>query len=590
MDFHNPNPPGNSPFMVGVSGHRDLDPAELPRLREAVTDFVRQLKEHLPDTALRMVVGMAEGADLLVAETALELGVRVEAVLPMPLDQYAADFDADNLARLKDLLRRPGVRCVELASGVRDRAVARRSSAQRDAMYANLTDTLIRRSSLLLALWDGQASQLPGGTADTVLRYLGVRTDENPHAETIEFVSAGEEPDITARLVYWTPAARSGTASKSEERLPCFLSGVGDNVLQVQQTMPSPLKLQLAELNSYNLEFQRITAAGRLTAPDSLMATLPACGTVTDRTMLEDIDAQYGKADALAVYYQRRSDRLFDLFAFMAFAMGLAYLIYDKLTESRALLIAYLLTLLAGLGAYYVLQGKRWFGKHLTYRALAETLRARFYLRLAGADHRVNAAEVLALSGIERFEGFSWIGFVLKGIEPADMRALTNRELDSGEARWVEQAWIQNQHRYFTVKVACLERSSRRVNHLRRTLLIVILVVISALFVFGDVLDHLDMGLGVPVKNILTFVLGLLAVLLGVWELHQNKMATRELLWQYRNQVSHFSWAKAQLERVTSPRRRNDVLVELGRDSLMESYLWAIHRYHREHEPPGASG
>ena len=590
MDSHHTKPAGNSPFMVGVSGHRDLDPAELPRLREAVTGFVRQLKEYLPDTELRMVVGMAEGADLLVAEAALDLRVHVDAVLPMPLDQYAADFDADNLARLKDLLRHPCVRCVELVSGVPERAVARKSSTERDGMYANLTDTLIRRSSLLLALWDGRASQLPGGTADTVLRYLGVRTDENPHAEPIEFASSGEEPDVAARLVYWTPAARSGTASTSEQRLPCFLYGAGDNVLQVQQTMPAPLKLQLGELNGYNLEFQRMTEAGRLAAPDSLMATLPSRGTVPDRPMLEDIDAQYGKADALAVYYQRRSDRLFDLFAVMAFAMGLAYLIYDKLTESRALLIAYLLTLLTGLGAYYVLQGKRWFGKHLTYRALAETLRARFYLRLAGADHRVNAAEVLALSGIERFEGFSWIGFVLKGIEPPDMRALTNRELDSGEARWVEQAWIQNQHRYFTVKVACLERSSRRVNHLRRTLLIVILVVISALFVFGDVLDHLDMGLGVPVKNILTFVLGLLAVLLGVWELHQNKMATRELLWQYRNQVSHFSWAKAQLERVTSPRRRNDVLVELGRDSLMESYLWAIHRYHREHEPPGASG
>jgi hypothetical protein len=26
--------------------------------------------------------------------------------------------------------------------------------------------------------------------------------------------------------------------------------------------------------------------------------------------------------------------------------------------------------------------------------------------------------------------------------------------------------------------------------------------------------------------------------------------------------------------------------VALGRDSLMESYLWTIHRYHREHEPP----
>src|SRR5205823_13447230 len=63
-----------------------------------------------------------------------------------------------------------------------------------------------------------------------------------------------------------------------------------------------------------------------------------------------------------------------------------------------------------------------------------------------------------------------------------------------------------------------------------------------------------------PLKNTLTFTMGLLAVLLGVWELHQNKMATRELLWQYRNQLSHFSRARAQLARVTTRRRCNDVL------------------------------
>src|SRR5580693_954672 len=65
--------PTNSPFMVAVSGHRDLAPQDTPRLREAVTTFVQQLQAYLPDTELRLIVGMAEGADLLVAETALAL-------------------------------------------------------------------------------------------------------------------------------------------------------------------------------------------------------------------------------------------------------------------------------------------------------------------------------------------------------------------------------------------------------------------------------------------------------------------------------------------------------------------------------------
>src|SRR5207302_177717 len=70
LNSHTPASIANSPFMVGVSGHRDLEPDELPRLREAVTGFVRQLREQLPDTELRIIVGMAQGADLLVAQTA----------------------------------------------------------------------------------------------------------------------------------------------------------------------------------------------------------------------------------------------------------------------------------------------------------------------------------------------------------------------------------------------------------------------------------------------------------------------------------------------------------------------------------------
>jgi hypothetical protein len=579
----------NSPFMVGVSGHRDLEAAQLPRLREAVTDFVRQLKAHLPDTQLRLLVGMAAGADLLVAETALALGVGVEALLPMPLAHYAADFDPQTFGCLQQLLQHPQVRCVELHGLSATPAAPAPSAAQREARYAHLTHTLVRRTSLLLALWDGQPTLPPGGTADTVLRYLGVRTETNPQVEQLQFVAVQEEREAE-RIVYWTPAARAGAAEGGGDQAPCFLFGGGDSVLHVQHSFPLHLQRQLAELNSYNLEFTQLAGSGRLTAGNSLMSDLPAPVAPSDRRMLDDIDAQYSKADTLAVYFQRRSDRLFDLFGVMAFTMGLAYLIYEKLTESRIVLIAYLLLLLTSLSVYYVLQGKRWFGKHLTYRALAETLRARFYLRLAGADQQVDASEVLALSGIDRFRGFGWITFVLKGIEPPEVDAGAFRDLQAHDARCVEQAWIENQHRYFTRKVARLERSSRRVKRLRQTLFIGILLVISVLFAFGDSLHHISMGLGVPLRNVLTFSMGMLAVLLGVWELHQDKMATRELLWQYRNQLTHFSRARALLAHTSSARRRNEVLADLGKDSLMESYLWAIHRYHREHEPPSAGG
>ena len=583
------SPGANSPFIVGVSGHRDLSADDLPRLRDAGAAFVEELKRHLPDTELRIIVGMAEGADLLVAQAALDRGVHVEAVLPMPLSQYAADFDADTLALLEELLRRPNVRCVELSPpGERSADGARHSAAERDAMYANLTRTLVRRSSLLLALWDGQVSDLPGGTADTVLRYLGLRSDADRDLGAIEFVEAPAELDATAHLVYWAPAPRRGGATAADIREPCFLAALGDNVLHMQRTMPRQLAHQLAELNTYNRDFLALSAQGRLRAPDSLLAALPADIRTREQSMLQDIDAQYSKADALAVHYQVRSDRLFGLFGVTAFTMGTAYLAYEKLVESRMLLVAYVVLLLVGLGLYYTLKDRHWFAKHLSYRALAETMRVTFYLRLAGADAGVDPRAVLTLSGIDRFHGFGWIVFVLKSAEPADIRAPGSRPLDAGQTLWVERAWIESQDRYFTSKVKRLEGYTRWVNRLRNSVLGFFLIAIVIMFLFGHDLGDIPSGLGVSLRNLLTFAVGFLAILLGVWELHHDKMATRELLWQYRNQLEHFTRARRQLARVTVAGRRSEILADLGTDSLMESYLWTIHRYHREHEPPAA--
>jgi hypothetical protein len=565
----------------------DLDPDDIPNLRTAIAAFLQELKRHLPETEIQIIVGMAAGADLLVAETALDMGVRVEAVLPMALEHYVDDFDDDTLVVLKSLLARRDVRCTELRPPPHPgRGVHGADAAHRNAMYANLTDTLIRRASLLLALWDGVSLPLPGGTADTVLRFLGIRTDANMPADSIMLVDTAEDTDTTEKLVYWIPAVRSSGTQAPTDRQPCFLRCVGDNMLLMQKVMPESLAFQLNGLNRYNREYRELVASEGLGAKDSLLASLPPDAPVNEHMMLADIDAQYVKADLLAMHYQLRSDLLFRLFGAMTFALGLAYLIYEKLTESRILLIAYLVILLGGLGTYYVLKGKHWFPKHLTYRALAETMRAKFYLRLAGVDHRVNAAEVLGLSGIDKFHGFGWISFVMAGVEVPDVRAETVHDMDMRRTRCVEKHWIESQHRYFTGKVARLERSSRRIKLLRNTLFVVILLVIMALFLFGEDMGGDEQHPGISLRNLLTFSMGFLAVLLGAWELHQDKMATRELLWQYRNQLIHFARARLELSRFATPSRRHEVLVELGKDSLMASYLWTIHRYHREHEPP----
>src|SRR5437868_15543527 len=53
---------------------------------------------------------------------------------------------------------------------------------------------------------------------------------------------------------------------------------------------------------------------------DSLLAAMIPETSSRERELLEEINAQYVKADVLAMHYQKRSERLFRLFALMTFA------------------------------------------------------------------------------------------------------------------------------------------------------------------------------------------------------------------------------------------------------------------------------
>src|SRR5512139_2610162 len=71
------------PLVVAVSGHRDLLPAEIPDIRRLVREFLIQLRDTCPDRIVAVMSALAEGADRLVAEEALALGMPLTVLLPM---------------------------------------------------------------------------------------------------------------------------------------------------------------------------------------------------------------------------------------------------------------------------------------------------------------------------------------------------------------------------------------------------------------------------------------------------------------------------------------------------------------------------
>jgi hypothetical protein len=574
-----------SPLVVGLSGHRNLYPGCEEQLARTVRSFLEDLKRRMPQTELRIMTGMAQGADLLVAEVALQQGLQVDAVLPMPLAEYLSDFDEQPAALLQSLLSNKNVRCTELTLPPSIQSPG--APVARDAYYANLTEILIDKCSLLLALWNGQSSPLPGGTADTLLRYLSARTQDAQHDRQILMVPAGTEDSWGQHFVCWipTPRADAGTATVGT---PSYLTCIGEDMLAVHASMPVELDRQLSELNAYNAEFEQLVAKRGIRSTDSLLTALPAATALNGDSSLTLIDAEYVKADALAIYNQQRSNRVFRWFSFAAFMMALIFLTYAKLLPGTALLSAYLAMLVISFGAFFWISKRHWFAKHLIYRVLAETMRTKFFLRVAGADDEVDAAELMHLSGVTQFSGYGWIGAILKNVQPLNVARAALPAEESTRLDFVHRQWIRDQQSYFRSRVQRLERTHLRLETMKRMLIYTLATLTIILVLFSHTLREAHVAGTVTLKDISIFIMGLLPVWMGIWELYQNKMATRELLWQYRNQFSHFSRADLQLGRAHLRGRDRSILAAVGKESLMESYLWTIHRFHREHEPPTA--
>lgn len=140
-------------LRVGVTGHRwQEEPAGLRARLERVMGLLGDGR------AVRLTSALAEGADRLVAQVALEQGVDLVAVLPFPRDHYESDFESTgSLQAFRDLLDRAS-EVVELAAPEADRA----------AGYAAAGRAILDRSDVLLAIWDGLPARGVGGTAGVV--------------------------------------------------------------------------------------------------------------------------------------------------------------------------------------------------------------------------------------------------------------------------------------------------------------------------------------------------------------------------------------------------------------------------------------
>ncbi len=153
-------------LCVGITGHRldRLGAATASSLIPAIDQLLAAIEAAagLADrSALRLISGLADGADSITADCAAARGWSVDAVLPFLRTDYARDF-ADAGAKADYFLR------LEACGSVMELTGARADSHSESVAYERAGRVLLSQCDILIALWDGGPVRGRGGAAQIV--------------------------------------------------------------------------------------------------------------------------------------------------------------------------------------------------------------------------------------------------------------------------------------------------------------------------------------------------------------------------------------------------------------------------------------
>lgn len=387
-----------SPILIGVAGHTRLRAEDVSLLSASVRKILEGLKEKYTETPLVLVSSLAEGADQICAEVAIDLGMEIIAPLPFPVKLYETRFkDEAAKKKLRELTRPQNSRVRSFLpaglNGAKDdfeQVIA--NDEQRAQRYKDVALFVARHSHAMLVLWDGDRDEKSSITTQIVdYKTLG-RLPHNVHP-----VTGASELGIVFHIFTprpgWTPT--QGTSPGERKILPETPIGVAaadksDAAELDGKRLFSPIALferTCALTNSLNKLLSTEVASGK---------SLPA------NTLLRDTSTCSKVLNELAIFRKLVSNLSGDFKSRVIFAYGLVFFLvflgaallhaYGHIFDERAtglrfhptLLFASLASFLAAALYPRLCHTRRSENRSLDYRALAEALRVQFHWNYAG--------------------------------------------------------------------------------------------------------------------------------------------------------------------------------------------------------------
>lgn len=573
---------GPLPLVLGVTGHRDLRKEDEEPLKKQLRVIFTELAAGSPHTPLQLISGLAEGADRLAAQVALECGVGLIACLPMEKTAYLDDFPATDSRREFQALLERSLQVIELP-WVRD-AVPKpgETGPPRTPQYQALGEYIVTQSQVLIALWDGIDTKLAGGTSTVVRMQLGLQRDGgdiNP-ARPLDFPETGPVYQIvTPRVKNPKPAGEPYRIRKLCHREPSGEEAAAKFHAEIFHRMDM--------FNADALKKEAALAGARGQSRGWLMPEEVRAGAAAS---LAPLIERYAVADALAIHYQkltRRSMRLLFFDTGLSAAFLFACFGHGPEAVQFISLVLYVAAALLAFGIYMNAEHGQFKTKYLDYRALAEGVRLQVFWRLSGLREDV-ADYYLRKQKTE----LDWIRNAVRvwnaacpGVPPAPALEL------------VRDHWVKDQCRFFERAAKRDHRASEREKRCSQWLLGATLAIAAVLILtltcdreecWALLHRNIFARLGSPeykmeLHGLVVMIMGMLPAVAGVMAGFSLKMAYGEQKKQYERMAKLFGRGAECLDHALATNDHElaiQTILDLGKEALEENGDWVM--LHRE--------
>ncbi len=403
--------------------------------------------------------------------------------------------------------------------------------------YVRLAESIARHSHIVIALWDGVASRGGGGTGDVVrMRVEGLQSEGNRSD-----ISINAFPDVGP--VVHIPTARAGEPAHSGQATYIYPPRFdGDRTAQ------RDYRAATTRLERFNRDLRRSAA------------------------LSEGASSLHASVDALSNALQQRI-KLVTNALYLVFAAATTVQILRFAPPIQSALLA------LGFVVYVLARRADVENRYQDYRALSEALRVRQAWALDGIVASVDAS-YLRMHQSE----LQWIRLALRTIDLIDpIRAVTAPERPARAS----QLWLEGQWAFYGRTRRREERKRRRIESLAKTLVVIGAVCAAGAWLLPQIAAHVHERAFVAVATWFRrngqVVFTLASAYAAILAAYSSKFGFATNAKRYERMFLVFDVVKRRIASLPpqSPREAEALLLEIGREALVEHADWLLQRRER---------